>query len=423
MRPPGAERVQTMSRYVLLLTALLSTLAVACSAPAIQPGPPAWSDPAGHGVWQADDVTASTGAPPADGAALAGYAFEAQGTQHIVYAGAQNRHLLELWWNVNGWHFTDLTATARDVPVADRSAIYGYAFDGQMTQHIIFVGADGHLHEMWSDAGQWHSGDLTAATATAPPAIGPGTIAGYVSDSGGSQHVVFVGTERHIYDLSYGQTGWKSTDLTSLTGTPGPAPNGELRAYAFDSEGTRHVVFAGADGRLYELWSGVGDDWHSSDLSGVTSTPGPTSTSGNLAAYTTTATRTQHVVFTAADGRLLELWSGRTAGWHVTDLSTVALALPARRISGYAFDRQGTQHIVYVGADGRLYELWWADGWHAGNLTAATDNPPCGPDVVTGYTFEAQQTQHVVCISASDHHIHELWWGPPSGPNPQPAVR
>ncbi|SCX11552.1 hypothetical protein [Mycolicibacterium fluoranthenivorans] len=409
-------------RSIAALVVLVMVSVVACAAHSESSDVPSWRDHTGEGVWQSDDVSASTGAPPASGAALTGYAFEAQGTQHIVYVGAQDRHLLELWWNVNGWHFADLTVAARGVPVADQSAVYGYAFDGQMTEHIVFVGVDGHLHETWSDAGQWHSGDLTLATGTVPPALGPGNISGYVAAASGSQHVVFVGVDGHIYELAYGQTGWYAADLTDITKSPSPAPRGELRAYAFESEGTRHVVFAGVDGRLHELWSG-GAGWQSSDLSSATNTPSPTSSAGNLAAYTTAATRTQHIVFTTVDGRLLELWSGRTAGWHVTDLSSVAPALPARRLSGYAFDRQGTQHIVYVGADGRLYELWWTDGWHAGNLTAATGDPPCGPDVIAGYTFEAQQTQHVVCIGVADAHIHELWWGPPSGQAQQPAVR
>ncbi len=109
---------------------------------------------------------------------------------------------------------------------------------------------------------------------------------------------------------------------------------------------------------------------------------------------------------------MLELWSGgRTAGWHVTDLSPVAPALPARRLSGYAFDRQAPstsctsarRAALRTVVDRRL-ACRQPDRGHRGD-------PPCGPDVIAGYTFEAQQTQHVVCIGVADAHIHELWWG------------
>jgi hypothetical protein len=35
--------------------------------------------------------------------------FDAQGTQHVVYGGA-DRHVHELWWNTHGWHHHDLSA-------------------------------------------------------------------------------------------------------------------------------------------------------------------------------------------------------------------------------------------------------------------------------------------------------------------------
>ena len=48
-------------------------------------------------TWHVNDLTAATGAPAAGVPPPAGYVFDAQGTQHVVYVGLDS-HLYELWW-------------------------------------------------------------------------------------------------------------------------------------------------------------------------------------------------------------------------------------------------------------------------------------------------------------------------------------
>jgi hypothetical protein len=93
--------------------------------------------------------------------------FDGQGTQHVNYLGADG-HVHELWWDTNGWHAADLTAATGAPAAAGRPA--GYVFDNQGTQHVNYRGTDGHVHELWWDASGWHAADLTAATgARLPP--------------------------------------------------------------------------------------------------------------------------------------------------------------------------------------------------------------------------------------------------------------
>ena len=57
-------------------------------------------------TWHVNDLTAATGAPaaaPSFSRGPAGYVFDAQGTQHVVYIGVDS-HVHELWWNTSGWH-------------------------------------------------------------------------------------------------------------------------------------------------------------------------------------------------------------------------------------------------------------------------------------------------------------------------------
>ena len=86
------------------------------------------------------------GAPAAAGNP-AGYMFDAQGTQHVVYRGSGS-HVHELWWNSSGWHQNDLTNAAGGAPAA-ASDPAGYMFNAQNTQHVVYRGSDNHIHELW----------------------------------------------------------------------------------------------------------------------------------------------------------------------------------------------------------------------------------------------------------------------------------
>ena len=97
------------------------------------------------GSWHLNDLTAATGAPLGLGQ-VAGYVFDAQGTQHVAYFGG--RHVQELWWDTTGWHHNDLTEAA-GAPDPFGSGPAGYVFDAQGTQHVVYPSIDNHIHELW----------------------------------------------------------------------------------------------------------------------------------------------------------------------------------------------------------------------------------------------------------------------------------
>ncbi len=97
-------------------------------------------------VWHYNDLTNAAGAPAAAGDP-AGYMFDAQGTQHVVYRGS-DAHVHELWWEgTGGWHYNDLTNAAGAPAAAGDPA--GYMFDAQGTQHVVYRGSDAHVDELW----------------------------------------------------------------------------------------------------------------------------------------------------------------------------------------------------------------------------------------------------------------------------------
>ena len=115
----------------------------------------------GSNVWQHTDMTAKFGGPAPDGAPGA-YVFGAQNTEHINYRSADG-HINEYWKDVNGWHHSDLTART-GAPAAVDDGHTGYVFRDQLTQHVNFVSADGHIHELWWQASGWTHEDLTEHT-------------------------------------------------------------------------------------------------------------------------------------------------------------------------------------------------------------------------------------------------------------------
>ena len=126
------------------------------------------------GGWHHGDLTAVTGAPTAAGDPAA-YVFDAQGTQtqHVMYRSG-NGHIHELWWDAtNGWGSGDLT-TVTGAPTAAGDPA-GYVFDAEGSQHVIYRAGNGHLYELWWTAAQgWNQCDLTAAAGSPPAAGDPG---------------------------------------------------------------------------------------------------------------------------------------------------------------------------------------------------------------------------------------------------------
>jgi hypothetical protein len=78
-------------------------------------------------------------------------------TQHIVYRGVDGR-VHELWWSAGtGWRRGGLDAVAQGIPATGDPQ--GYAVGD--AQRVVFRGTDGLLNELcWTAARGWYVGDL-----------------------------------------------------------------------------------------------------------------------------------------------------------------------------------------------------------------------------------------------------------------------
>jgi hypothetical protein len=101
-----------------------------------------WWDRTG---WHHNDLTSASGGPDASDEP-AGFMFA--GTQQVVFRGVDN-HIHELsWGSSSGWHDTDLTV-ATGAPPTSYGRPTGYAFNAYGSQHVIYGADNSHVMELY----------------------------------------------------------------------------------------------------------------------------------------------------------------------------------------------------------------------------------------------------------------------------------
>ncbi len=332
----------------------------------------------GDGTWHPNDLTKATGALDSSKAyPLAAYVWDLgeirslggglppvlipslKSTQHVDYIDANN-DVHELWWHHNGWFENDLSKRA-NVSLPGAVLASGYVFHSQGTQHVIYNGGDGRVHELWWDSNGWHPNDLTlpAAQLLSPP---PAQLVGCAFDSQGSQHIFYPTYDGNVHELLWDTSGWHHNYLTGSGLLPGPAQT-TLAAYVSNAQGTLQVVYIDrTDSHVYLLWSSGNGIWNPVDLTKESQASVVSLGIGGLTGYVT-AGGTQYIAYTGDDSHVHELsWDGNSQ--PVDDDLTSHVALKWREpisgdgsMVGYAVGAQGTRHVIYIGDDGNIYEL------------------------------------------------------------------
>jgi hypothetical protein len=357
-------------------------------------------------AWHHEDLTVVSKAPLVGQMfdAIDAYTWGVDQTQHVVYHGADN-HIHELWFHHGqGWNHADLTAvTGSPLSV---NGVTGYTWDVDETQHVVYAGVDGHLHELWFHHGHgWNHNDLTGATG------GPaseGRVKGYTRAADQTQHVAYHAKDGHTHQLSFSHSrGWVDRDLSAAAGNPPNANGIDLTGYAWAVDKTQHVFTTGGDFHIHELW--FDGRWHHNDL---TVASGGSDAFSAPAAYTWDVDSTQHVIYGSVDGHVHELWYDHTSGWNHEDLTAVTdCPRTTHGITGYTWDLDQSQRIVYLGKEFGIHELRFhhGRGWAHSHIEVASALPGPGVNPIVGYTWDVDQTQHVL-YRGNDLHVHELWY-------------
>jgi hypothetical protein len=308
---------------------------------------------------------------PVAGSVLEGYRLS-NNSQHVNYIGT-DKHVHELYVTAGAaWVDNDLTTEAGAVPPTVTSAIEGFRLSDD-SQHVFFIGTDNHVYELYVTAGAgWIFNDLTSLARTVLPAATT-TLDGYALGDD-SKHVFFIGTDNHIHELFIARGGrWADNDLTTLAGAVPPATTSTLHSHRL-SDDSQHVFYIGTDNHIHELYIHSSAGWADNNLTTQAGAVPPTPTTA-LDGYPL-SDDSQHVFYIGTDNHVHELYIHSSAGWADNDLTTLAGAVPptpATALDGYPLS-DDSKHVNSIGTDNHVHELYFTrdDGWVDNDLTALT---------------------------------------------------
>jgi hypothetical protein len=254
--------------------------------------------------WYHHDLTSEAKLPTpapvaASGSALAGYVTTFNEQQHVIFLGT-DQHVHELVYGGHQWSHNDLTIQASwqttASVAASGSALAGYVTTFNEQQHVLFIAADNHVHQLVYDtaSGHWYNDDPSSAAAAMDVAAGT-ALAGFQTADNQQQHVIYVATDKHVHELVYADPKWYTDDLTWRAHTDDPtggtyhgsATVGSLVGFPLYGH-DQCLLYVGADGHVHELgYLAKPNKWSSNDVTNGCSAATPVSGSP-LAAYLTT---------------------------------------------------------------------------------------------------------------------------------------
>jgi hypothetical protein len=318
------------------------------------------------GTWQHTDLSLLASAPLATSRFLVGYAWPQEGTKQIAYLGPDG-HIHELWVSAGGsWQHADLSAITGAPPAIQITA--GYSWTAGNTKQITFVGDDAHLHELYMPAGQsWQHIDLTALTNA--PLPGSYCMVGYEWIERCSKQLVYVGRDGHLHELFLKVGGnWEHSDLTMLTNAP--RTTDVMVGYEWRDGRCQQIALVSEDGHIHELYMAAGGSWQHADLSALTAAPSATNI---LSGYAWDGGHSKQIAYVGRDGHIHEIYVEAGKTWRHVDLTELSQAPVSQitSIAGSAWAAGDSKQVAYVGNDGNVRELWMPrhDGWKAANLS------------------------------------------------------
>jgi hypothetical protein len=227
------------------------------------------------GNWSHADLTVIARAPAtAPGGFMNVFFVEAMRSKQVAYLTADG-HIHELSVAVGGnWSHADLTFNASAPSAVPGSLLSGFAVEAMRSKQVVYLTADGHIHELSvAVGGNWSHADLTVIARA--PAAAPGAfLSGFAVEAMRSKQVVYLTADGHIHELSVAVGGnWSHADLTAIARAPAAAPGAFLSGFSVEAMRSKQVVYLTTDGHIHELSVAVGGNWSHADLTVIAGAP------------------------------------------------------------------------------------------------------------------------------------------------------
>lgn len=300
-------------------------------------------------------------------------------------------------------------------PLAESRFLAAYA-DGP-TKQIEYVGPDKHIYEMWVKRDHsWQVADLTMLTG-APPVWQ--IVAGYAWSVGQMKQVVYIGDDGHIHELwAEKHQPWRHIDLTAVTNAPLPTSH-YMVAYGWDEGRCKQVAYVGPEGQIHELYMPLHQSWKHVNLSALL--PQAPRAVDLMVGFEWPEGRSKQIAYVSEDGHVQEFSVVVGESWRHTDVSMMTGAPPAIDVlTGYPglYPLGGTKQIAYVGMDRHIIKLTMNVGgrWWREDLTEMAHAPvsQTAIEAIDGCTWSAWRSEQVVYVNDEgiicELVLHEGQW-------------
>jgi hypothetical protein len=196
---------------------------------------------------------------------LAGLAtFGDSSGEYVYYTAAANQWLYAVY-RTGGEICADTSSTPLVVnAVGVPTALATY--NNSSGHYVFYIGTNQHVYQLFTAQsgifGTWTTSDLTEASDTSVVAASATALTAF-SDSAG-EHVFYVGTNQHVYQLYFNGTSWSNQDLSG-SGTVADDECGAKLTSFSDSYG-EHVYYVGTNGHVYHLYWNSQYGWALQDM-------------------------------------------------------------------------------------------------------------------------------------------------------------
>jgi Fungal fucose-specific lectin len=250
-----------------------------------------------------------------------------QASQHVIYIG-EDGNVWELYYQAEEydhtrgghlWHSNNLSErTGYTGALAPKvgSPLVATMFQAQESEHIMYIASDNTIRELWFYNGAWGGNNLTEATGAILPEQNT-SLCTFSGDFNNTLHVIFIGTDHLVHELWWADGGWQHDHTISSNPS---APNSDLVGYSCEFDQTHHVIYVDQKANIQELYR-TGDEWGNTTLSYANGAAPIGNSSTPLSGNSDEVYQSQHIYYLDRSNRILEFY--RYANdWHVNVLAS-----------------------------------------------------------------------------------------------------